>query len=167
MRLRKLRQLESYEYDVLPTFLYNSIYQNEDDELLDYEVIKKKQYNNYIADFGKETDNAIVWEIEGRIAGLGWSRLFHEDDDSFGYVDENTPEITLSVLPGYDVQLIGPELIGVLFNELKIQGYKQVSINVDARYEYLDMLEKLGFEEFDCCGIDERILYIKKLEDES
>ena len=75
MRLRKVRQLESYEYDILPLFLYNSIFQSDDEEMLEYSVIKDQSYAKYINDFGKDTDFAVAWELDGRIAGIAWVRL--------------------------------------------------------------------------------------------
>lgn len=163
MRLRKVRQLESYEYDILPLFLYNSIFQSDDEEMLEYSVIKDQSYAKYINDFGKDTDFAVAWELDGRIAGIAWVRLFDEADESFGYVDEITPELTLSVLAGYDDQLIGPELISIVFNELRLQGAQKVSVSLDINDCYTSMYEKLGFEQLRVNADNTRVLFIKDL----
>ncbi len=163
MRLRKVRQLESYEYDILPLFLYNSIFQSDDEEMLEYSVIKDQSYAKYINDFGKDTDFAVAWELDGRIAGIAWVRLFDEADESFGYVDEITPELTLSVLAGYDDQLIGPELISIVFNELRLQGAQKVSVGLDIIDCYTSMYEKLGFEQLRVNADNTRVLFIKNL----
>lgn len=163
MRLRKVRQLESYEYDILPLFLYNSIFQSDDEEMLEYSVIKDQSYAKYINDFGKDTDFAVAWELDGRIAGIAWVRLFDEADESFGYVDEITPELTLSVLAGYDDQLIGPELISIVFNELRLQGAQKVSVSLDINDCYTSMYEKLGFEQLRVNVDNTRVLFIKNL----
>ncbi|NLC33724.1 MAG: GNAT family N-acetyltransferase [Erysipelothrix sp.] len=163
MRLRKVRQLESYEYDILPLFLYNSIFQSDDEEMLEYSVIKDQSYAKYINDFGKDTDFAVAWELDGRIAGIAWVRLFDEADESFGYVDEITPELTLSVLAGYDDQLIGPELISIVFNELRLQGAQKVSVSLDINDCYTSMYEKLGFEQLRVNADNTRVLFIKNL----
>lgn len=163
MRLRKIRRLEAYEYDVLPTFLYNSIYQSEDADLLELSVIEEDRYSKYIKDFGKETDYAIVWELDGRIAGIAWTRLFQKCDESLGFLDEQIPELTLSVLAGYDEQLIGPELIEIIFNESKLQGFTEISVALDKDNDLTDMYTKLGFGEPKTCKDGQHVLYTKHL----
>lgn len=162
MRLRVLRKLENYEYDVLPIFMYNAIPQNDEDELLDIDVVKDDTYTKYIKDFGKQDDYALVWEIDGLIAGLAWVRMFEEKDNSFGYVCPQTPELTLSVLAGYNEQAIGQELLELISNELKLKGYENVSVSVGTDNEILDIYEKVGFEE-KAQQEDDRVLLVKKL----
>ena len=88
---------------------------------------------------------------------------FDEADESFGYVDEITPELTLSVLAGYDDQLIGPELISIVFNELRLQGAQKVSVSLDINDCYTSMYEKLGFEQLRVNADNTRVLFIKDL----
>ncbi len=161
MRLRVLRKLEDYEYDVLPIFMYNAIPQD-DDDLLDIDVIKEETYKKYIKDFGKDDDHALVWEIDGLIAGLAWVRMFEEADKSFGYVCPDTPELTLSVLAGYNEQAIGQELLELISNELKLKGYKNLSVSIDRQNEIFDIYEKVGFEE-KTKQDDDRVLLVKNL----
>ena len=161
MRLRVLRKLEDYEYDVLPIFMYNAIPQD-DDDLLDIDVIKEETYKKYIKDFGKDDDYALVWEIDGLIAGLAWVRMFEEADKSFGYVCPDTPELTLSVLAGYNEQAIGQELLELISNELKLKGYKNLSVSIDRQNEIFDIYEKVGFEE-KTKQDDDRVLLVKNL----
>lgn len=162
MRLRILRRLEDYEYDVLPIFMYNAIPQDDEDELLDIDVVKSDTYTKYIKDFGKEDDYALVWEIDGLIAGLAWVRMFEEADHSFGFVCPETPELTLSVLAGYNEQAIGQELLELISNELKLKGYDNLSVSVSNDNEILDVYEKVGFIEKQKQE-DDRILLVKQL----
>lgn len=162
MRLRVLRRLEDYEYDVLPIFMYNAIPQDNEDELLDIDVVKSDCYTKYIKDFGKDDDLALVWEIDGLIAGLAWVRMFEETDKSFGYVCPETPELTLSVLAGYNEQAIGHELLELISNELKLKGYDNLSVSISSNDEIFDVYEKVGFVE-KSKQEDNRVLLVKQL----
>lgn len=164
MRLRKFRVLQDFEYDRLPIFMYNAVIHPEDD-LLDTDVVYEKQYHKYIKDFGREGDFALVCDDDGRVSGIIWTRLFKEEDDSFGYMDDETPELTLSVLAGYNEQAIGKELLELLFNELKIRGYKQVSVSIAKDNEIYDVYELVGFKEYEFAKprLDKRVKMLKKL----
>lgn len=164
MRLRTFRKLREIEYDRLPIFMYNAVIQPED-KLYETDVVYEDRYHKYIKDFGKEDDFALVCDDDGRVSGIIWTRLFKESDKSFGFVDEETPELTLSVLAGYNEQSIGKELLELLFNELKIRGYKQVSVSIGEDNEIFDVYTLVGFEEVECknCGDDKRVTLLKKL----
>ena len=163
MRLGKLRKLESYDYHSLPIFLYNSIFQKEDEEMLDVSIINEEKYQKYIKDFPQENDFALARELNGRLSAIIWSRLFKKEDESFGFVDEETPEITLPVLAGYDEFQIGKEILEILCNELKILGYFQVSTSIDNDNPIVDMFVSLGFKEYSSDEENSRKTYIKEL----
>ena len=164
MRLRKFRKLRENEYDMLPNFMYNAVIHPEDD-LLETDVVYEKQYYKYIKDFGKEGDFALVWDDDWRVSGIIWTRMFKEEDESFVYMDDETPELTLSVLAGYNEQAIGKELLELLFNELKIRGVKQVSVSIAHDNEIFDVYELVGFKEYEYAKprIDKRVKMLKTL----
>lgn len=162
MRLRVLRTLAEYEYDILPIFLYNAIPQDNEEDLLDISVIREERFQKYIEKFGKEDDYAIVWEKDGQIAGLAWTRLFDEANKGFAYISDDIPELTVSILPGYNVQKISAELIEVISNELRIKGYDKVSVSVSENDEMLDVYTKYDFVEKEKQD-DNRVLLVKEL----
>lgn len=165
MRLRTFRQLREVEHDRLPIFMYNAVIHPED-KLLETDVVYEEHYHKYIKDFGREGDFALVCEDDGRVSGIIWVRLFKEEDKSFGFVDENTPELTLSVLAGYNEQAIGKELIELLMNELKIRGVKQVSTSICENHEIFDVYTLVGFKEVERknCGNDKRVTLVREIE---
>ena len=164
MRLRTFRKLREIEYDRLPIFMYNAVIQPEDD-LLETDVVYEERYHKYIKDFGEENDFALVCDDDGRVSGIIWTRMFKEEDKSFGFVDETTPELTLSVLAGYNEQAIGKELLELLFNELKIRDYKQVSVSIGEDNDIFDVYTLVGFEEVERtdCGVNKRVKMVKQL----
>lgn len=164
MRLRTFRKLREIEYDRLPIFMYNAVIQP-DDELLSTDVVYEDQYHKYIKDFGREGDFALACDDDGRVSGIVWTRLFKEEDESFGFVDEETPELTLSVLAGYNEQAIGKELLELLFNELKIRGYEKVSVSIAEDNDIFDVYELVGFkvDEYAKPRLDKRVKLIKEL----
>ncbi len=164
MRLRTFRKLREIEYDRMPNFLYNAVIHPEND-LLETDVVYEEEYHKYIKDFGKENDFALVCDDDGRVSGMIWTRLFKESDNSFGFIDEETPELTLSVLAGYNEQAIGKELLELLFNELKIRGVKQVSVSICENHDIYDVYTLVGFEKVESkkCGEHNRDTLLKTL----
>lgn len=161
IRLSKLRKLEAHEYDVLSIFMYNAVTRY-DEEFVGMDIVKTPEYRIYIEDFGKEDDVALVWEIEGQIAGLAWARLFNEEDATYGYVAADVPEVTLSVLAGYNERTIGKELLEILSNELRLMGYNKVSTSLENKNECKDIYDRVGFIK-ECDQKDDRTLYVKTL----
>ncbi len=64
----------------------------------------------------------------------------------FGFVDEQTPELSMALKPAYRGQGIGTMLMEALLQTLQQQGYKQLSLSVDKRNRAVGWYKKLGFE---------------------
>jgi len=103
-----IREIKLEEHHVLEDFLYNAIYVPEGEEWPTREIIFEPEIYVYIKDFGLDTDCGVVAECGGKIIGAAWTRII----PAYGHLDENTPELAISVLPGYRSQNVGTKLIG-------------------------------------------------------
>jgi len=117
------------------------------------EPILSKAYKNW----GRYGDIGFVAlnDKTKAIIGAAWVRLYKESDPSFGFIDEKTPEMVISVKRKYHCKSIGTQLLENLIQTLKENGFIAISLSVDHRNPALKLYKRLGFE------------IIKNAEDES
>ncbi len=53
----------------------------------------------YVDNWGREGDIALVATENGHPVGAAWLRVFRADAPGYGFVDEQTPEVTISIVP--------------------------------------------------------------------
>ena len=138
----KIRELKQNEIKLLDTFLYEAIFIPEGVQAPSKDIIKHPDLQIYVADFGKKNDVCYVTEVEGKIVGAVWTRIIND----YGYVDDETPSLSISLLKDYRNLGIGTELMKQILLTLKEQEYKQVSLSVQKVNYAVHMYKKLGFE---------------------
>jgi ribosomal protein S18 acetylase RimI-like enzyme len=142
----KIRPLGAGEEWFLREMLYEAIFTPADEKPLPESIVELPELNHYIAGFGRQGDICCVAEQGGALIGAIWSRLFSEERKGYGFVDEQTPEISMAIKPAYRGQGIGTMLLNTLIEVLYRQGYKQLSLSVDTRNQALGLYKKTGFE---------------------
>ncbi|EMB21466.1 hypothetical protein HMPREF9723_01239 [Treponema denticola OTK] len=138
----KIRELKQNEIKLLDTFLYEAIFIPEGVQAPSKDIIKNPDLQIYVADFGKKNDVCYVAEVEGKIVGAVWTRIIND----YGYVDDETPSLSISLLKDYRNLGIGTELMKQILLTLKEQEYNQVSLSVQKVNYAVHIYKKLGFE---------------------
>jgi GNAT superfamily N-acetyltransferase len=83
----------------------------------------------YVQNWGRRGDAGVV-AFEGRnVYGAAWYRLFDEDEPGFGFVDEETPELTISVVPSHRGHGAGAELLEALLARARAGGFARISLS--------------------------------------
>jgi ribosomal protein S18 acetylase RimI-like enzyme len=141
-----IREIKQTEHSRLPDFLYEAIFIPVGTERPGRDILNIPEISRYISDFGRSTDLCLVAEINGELTGAIWVRIFPHNAKGFGYVDEETPELSMSVLPGYRGKGIGTCMLSTMLERLKCLAYKQVSLSVDLDNYAFRMYKKFGFE---------------------
>ena len=91
--------------------------------------------------------------------GAVWYRLFDETDKGYGFVDSETPELGIAILPDFRQQGIGAILMKEIIQQARFDGYKSLSLSVDPdNHLAVRLYEKLGFE---YCGMSGTSLTMK------
>ena len=99
----------------------------------------------YVAELGPAAATPGVLALEGPHAyGAAWYRLFTEDEPGFGFVDAQTPELTIAVVPCRRGKGAGKELLEALLDRARADGYAAVSLS--AAPEQTSYYERFGFE---------------------
>ena len=83
--------------------------------------------------------------------GAAWYRLFPASAPGFGFVDEQTPELTIAVVPSHRGHGGGGELLEALLERARADGFAHVSLSAEPGQTAF--YEKHGFREH---GRDDR-----------
>jgi GNAT superfamily N-acetyltransferase len=100
----------------------------------------------YVAGWGRRGDSAVVALEGGFPVGAAWFRLFSRDEPGFGFVDEQTPEVSIAVVPSRRGHGIGSGLLDALIGVAREQGYTGLSLSVANDSPAMHVFEKQGFE---------------------
>lgn len=92
-----IRKFEASETDFLQEMFYESIFVATGDKDLPKSIIHHPDLKKYTYDWGKDDDIGFVAEKEGVRVGIIWSRQFKAENQAYGYIDNNTPEIGIAV----------------------------------------------------------------------
>jgi GNAT superfamily N-acetyltransferase len=100
----------------------------------------------YVAGWGRRGDSAVIALEGGFPVGAAWFRLFARDEPGFGFVDEQTPEVSIAVVPSRRGRGIGSDLLDALIALAREQGYVGLSLSVADDSPAMHVFEKQGFE---------------------
>lgn len=101
----------------------------------------------YVKGWGRPGDTALI-AVEGAFpVGAGWYRLFRRDQPGYGFVDEETPELAIAVVPSRRGRGLGEALLSALCDRAKADGYRALSLSVERDNEVLvSFYEHHGFQ---------------------
>ena len=139
----KVRNIEKSDYECLNEFLYQAIFIPDGEDAPPRSIINDPEIFIYIKDFGKKSsDLGIVAEQNGQIVGAAWTRII----PAYGHLDNNTPELAISILPAFRGYGIATKMMNQLFKLLKKNGYTQTTLSVQKNNPAVPFYQRLGYE---------------------
>jgi GNAT superfamily N-acetyltransferase len=99
----------------------------------------------YVQNWGRRGDAGVVAFDGPNIYGAAWYRLFPDAAPGFAFVDEETPELTIAVVPSHRGHGTGGELLEALLARARKDGFARVSLS--AELGQTGFYEKHGFED--------------------
>ena len=99
----------------------------------------------YVDNWGRAGDLSLVAHETGNRVGAAWFRLFAADEPGYGFVDEQTPELSISVVPSRRRHGVGQELLDALLEKAKAAGHAAVSLSVEQDSPSSPFYERNGF----------------------
>ena len=153
----KIKEMGKNDYHLLEEFIYWAIYVPPNSELPERNIIYNPDVFIYIENFGQENDCGVLAEADGKAIGMAWTRII----PAYGHLDNETPELAISVLPKYRNQGVGAKLMKKLFELLAQRGYKQTSLAVQKENSAANFYLRLGYEIVS--ETTEEYLMVKKL----
>ena len=100
----------------------------------------------YVDGWGRPGDAVLIAMDGGHRVGAGWIRLFREAAPGSGFIDENTPELTIAVVPSRQGEGIGLELLHGLLDRARADAYRAVAVSVEKNHPEVALYEGEGFE---------------------
>lgn len=148
----RIRALKPSDRSFLWEMLYQSLYVPEGGVPFAREVLNHPDIAKYVNEWGREGDSGFVAvDVEGRAVGAIWLRLWKAEERGFGYVDDETPELGMAVLPGHRGRGVGTMLLSRLI-ESAGDGFENICLSVSAANPARRLYERLGFEEVGTSG---------------
>lgn len=106
---------------------------------------RERPVYRYVQNWGRPGDAGVIALQGPHPAGAAWYRLFSERAPGFGFVDEQTPELTLAVVPSRRGGGVGTEMLTALLERARTDGYRAVSLS--AARAQTPYYARFGFEE--------------------
>jgi GNAT superfamily N-acetyltransferase len=99
----------------------------------------------YVQNWGRPGDAGLVAFDGPNAYGAAWYRVFPASAPGFGFVDEETPELTIAVVPSHRGHGTGGELIEALLERARADGFSRLSLSAEPGQT--GFYEKHGFRE--------------------
>jgi ribosomal protein S18 acetylase RimI-like enzyme len=161
LQIREIKQDEIY---FLSEMLYEAIFVPNGEKKLPKEIINEPELNNYIREFGRENDFCFVAEIDKKLIGAIWIRQFNENNKGYGFVNSETPELSMAINKSFRAKGIGKIMLDKMAQKLIEFNFSQVSLSVDKRNFAYDFYKKNNFIEIQTENNSIKMLKILKEE---
>ena len=101
--------------------------------------------SRYVEGWGRPGDRGLIALDEGFPVGAAWYRLFTEGSPGYGFLDEQTPELTIAVVPSRRGRGFGDKLLSALLEQAREDGHREISLSVEKDNPALKLYERFGF----------------------
>jgi len=140
------RFLQNHETPFLREMLYEALYVPKGQPPFPTSILDRPEILKYIKNWGQKLgDVAIVLGSEGELIAAIWGRRFVASEKGYGFIDEQTPEISMAVKSGFRGKGIGTKLIERISEEYQRLGYSVLSLSVDELNPAKNLYERMGF----------------------
>jgi len=141
-----IRPLLPQDEPFLWEMLYQAIYVPPGDAPPARSILDQPELAHYVRGWGRPGDLGLLAEdAEGSPLGAAWLRLFDADDPGYGFVDDQTPELSIALLPGARGWGTGSRLMAALLEQARAAGHRTVSLSVSPDSPALRLYQQLGF----------------------
>jgi GNAT superfamily N-acetyltransferase len=105
--------------------------------------------SRYVRGWGRPGDTAVIALDGGFPVGAAWYRVFSADEPGYGFVDEQTPELAIAVVPSQRGKGVGEQLLLALIERARQAGYSSLSLSVEPGNPARKLYERHGFHVVD------------------
>jgi ribosomal protein S18 acetylase RimI-like enzyme len=148
-----IRPIKPEDRRFLWEMLYQAIHVTQGSEPPSRDLLLRPEIRRYLQDWGQPHDSGFVAvdPLTAEPIGAAWLRLLIGDQKGYGYVDDETPELTVAVVPECRGQGIGTRLLSQLLANAEAR-YPCLSLSVSPDNPALRLYSRMGFETVGTCG---------------
>ncbi len=139
------RSIKPDDKEFLREMLYQALFVPPGQEPYDRSVLELPEISKYIDNWGTKDDFGIIASVSHGPVGAVWARLFDKYEKGFGYVDDQTPELSIAIEKEYRNKGLGRMLMEEIFLMAIERGYRKVSLSVDIINPAFRFYQELGF----------------------
>lgn len=140
----RIRPATEADEPFLREMLYQAIYTPPGSPLPPRDIVYQSGLNRYVDDWGRPGDTGLIAALDGQPVGAVWLRLLTGGSRGYGYVNDDTPELSLAILPEYRGRGLGTRLLANLLDEAA-KHFPAVSLSVAAENPAVRLYERHGF----------------------
>jgi ribosomal protein S18 acetylase RimI-like enzyme len=141
----RIRPLDRRDQAFLWDVLHIALWDPPPAPLRPREILEHPEVRIYAEDWGHEGDVGVVAEIDGKPIGACWMRVL-PDGKGLGYVDDETPQLGIALLPGYQRKGYGEKLMRAALDAARAR-YRKVSLTVHPENPAIALYRRCGFAE--------------------
>ncbi len=142
-----IRNARPDDIELLKEALYISVVWDDEEPSSFEQVVGHPELAQYWENWGRPGDLGVVAERDGQYVGAAFGRLFTEDRPSFGFVDEQTPEVGIGIIEGERGKGLGRQMMLQLEGLYREFGSRRLSLSVNFTNPARHLYESLGYAE--------------------
>jgi ribosomal protein S18 acetylase RimI-like enzyme len=148
------KTIDKNDYPFLREMLYKAVFVPEEERPLPFSIIDLPEISKYIDNWNDNFDFGLIVLHQEKSVGAIWCRLFSEDLKGYGYIDNETPEVSMALKEEFRNKGFGNQMMSQIFNLAREKGLKALSLSVDKRNCAYRLYLRMGFKIVDEAGAD-------------
>lgn len=113
------------------------------------EVLSRPDLAHYVTGWPRSDDLGVIALDGQQPVGAAWMRFFAESDPGYGFVDADTPELSIGVVRAWRGRGIGLGLLDALISGAREEGVASLSLSVEPDNDARRLYERVGFRKVD------------------
>lgn len=142
-----IRTAQPDDIELLKEALYISVVWDEHQPSTLEQVVGHPELAQYWENWGRPGDLGVVAERDGEYLGAAFGRLFTQDRPSYGFVDEQTPEVGIGIIEAERGKGLGRRMMLQLEDLYREFGSNRLSLSVNFTNPARHLYESLGYTE--------------------
>lgn len=144
-----IRPADVTDVDALWLALYYASWSQHQDGVAPEDIRNDPYLTRYVQGWGRHGDMGVIAECDDVFLGAAWVRLLvGEEQNDISFVDSETPELAIAVLPGQEGRGTGTALMESLIGQAR-EAYPGMVLTVREANPAVRLYQRLGFETID------------------